>query len=108
MEIEDIPPTTLKPAPVMFAWEMLTAAEPVFVSINICDVLAPTATLPKLMLAVLGARVPAETEAADFEFPDGAPAPVTPVQPERANTANTAMRTVSEGSDARVFFRGTP
>jgi hypothetical protein len=80
METEDIAPTTLKPGPKTAAWEIVTAAVPVFVRVTVCMLFEPGATLPKLILVALAASTPAD---ALFEvvFP-GVPALVSPTQPE--------------------------
>jgi hypothetical protein len=56
---EGFPPTTVNPAPVMVAFEMVTVAVPVFVTVTLWVVVFPTATLPKLKLVALGERMPA-------------------------------------------------
>ena len=80
METEDGPPTTLKPAPEIVSWEIMTAAVPVLVMVNVCELLEPVATFPKLMLVALAASMPGGVP---FEpgFA-GVPALVNPTQPE--------------------------
>ena len=53
-----MPPTTEKPAPETVAWEILTVAVPEFLTVTLCDVVLPTATLPKLGLLGVADRVP--------------------------------------------------
>jgi hypothetical protein len=48
-----LPPTIVKPAPVITAEFTVTGAVPVDVSVNDCDVAVFTVTLPKLKLAAL-------------------------------------------------------
>ena len=55
---EGIPPTTVKAAPVMEAWAMVTEAVPVFVMDKVCIELLATATSPKPRVAVLAERTP--------------------------------------------------
>jgi hypothetical protein len=91
METEDIPPATLKPAPVTVPCEIVTVAPPVLDSVRFWGLLDPAATLPKLRLVELGASVPEELEFEfEFDFPGGVPAPVKPTQPERARAARDA------------------
>ncbi len=49
----------MKAAPVIAAWERLTVAVPVFVSVTLCVPVLPTATLPKLTLVELADSTPA-------------------------------------------------
>ena len=58
-EEEGLPPTTVNPAPEIVAWEILTVAVPVFVTVTLCVALLPIATFPKLRLAALGESTPA-------------------------------------------------
>jgi hypothetical protein len=51
-----LPPTIVKPAPVMVAELTVTGAVPVDVNVNDCVVAVFTVTLPKLRLAVLTAN----------------------------------------------------
>jgi len=51
-----LPPTIVKPAPVMVAELTVTGAVPVDVNVNDCVVAVFTVTLPKLKLAVLAAN----------------------------------------------------
>ena len=62
MEIDDIPPTTLNPAPVIVAWEIMTAADPVLVRVNVWEAVVPVVAFPKLMLVALAASAPEEVE----------------------------------------------
>jgi hypothetical protein len=57
-----IPPTTVKPVPVIVPWEIVTAAVPVFVRVSDCEVLDPVATLPKLKLVAFAASDPVEED----------------------------------------------
>jgi hypothetical protein len=50
--------TTLKPAPEIVAWEILTGAVPVFLTLRLCLELLPTETLPKLRLVELAESTP--------------------------------------------------
>lgn len=56
---EGLPPTTLNAALEIVACEMSTVAEPVFVRVMLSELLAPTATLPKLSVLALVESVPA-------------------------------------------------
>lgn len=58
-EEEGFPPTTVYPVPEIVAWEILTVAVPVFVTVTLCVALLPIATFPKLRLAALGESTPA-------------------------------------------------
>jgi hypothetical protein len=99
METEDIPPTTLKPAPVTVAWEIMTAAVPVLVRVKVWGLLAPGATFPKFKLVALAARVPDEDEVEpDFGV---VPAPVEATQPESDSTASPARIRETMPSGAR-------
>lgn len=62
MATADIPPTTLKPAPVTVACEIVTVAVPVLVNVKVCGLLAPVTTFPKIRLVEFAASVPAEAE----------------------------------------------
>jgi hypothetical protein len=75
---------------------------PVFVRVNVCGVLEPIATFPKLKLVALAASVP-EEEVLELVFADGALALVKPVQPERVAVINRAARTMSRSSRLRCF-----
>jgi hypothetical protein len=99
MDTEDIPPTTLKPAPVMLAWEIVTAAVPVFDRVNVCGLLDPTATFPKFRLVALAASVP-EAVGFDPDFGVGVAAPVNPTQPESDKTARDARIRAKQPSGA--------
>jgi hypothetical protein len=55
---DGLPPTTVKPAPVKFADAMVTVPNPVLVTVRLCVVEFPTATLPKLTLVELGESTP--------------------------------------------------
>lgn len=81
MEIEDVPPTMLKPAPETVAWEIMIAAVPELVRVNVCELLEPAATLPKLMVVALAASAP-EDVFVELDFAAGVPALVKPTQPE--------------------------
>ena len=56
---EGFPPTTVKPAPVKVAPEIVTVPKPVLVTVKLCVAVLPTAMLPKLTLVALGERIPA-------------------------------------------------
>ena len=56
---EGFPPTTVKPAPVKVAPEIVTAPKPVLVTVKLCVAVFPTAMLPKPTLVTLGERIPA-------------------------------------------------
>jgi hypothetical protein len=101
-ETEDMPPTTLNPAPVMVAWEMITVDVPVLVRVSICRLLEPVRTLPKVKLVALAASEPVD---AVFELvlAAGVPAPVTPVQPEMDRAARIVRIRASDASGARLF-----
>jgi hypothetical protein len=86
METEDIPSTTLKPAPEIVACEIVTAAVPVFVSVRVSELLEPVVTFPKLRLVALAASNPAGA-VLEFELAAVVLAPGTPAQPERDNVA---------------------
>ena len=107
METEDIPPTTLKPAPVIVAFEIVTIAVPVFVSVSVWELLAPAVTFPKVRLVALAASDPEEA-VLEFAFPAGVPAPVNPVQPEIVRAARRARIMASEVSGVRRFCAGLP
>src|SRR5258708_346859 len=100
METEDIPPMTLKPAPVTVAWEIMTAAVPVLVRVNVWGLLDPAATFPKFRLVALAASVP---EGVEFEpdFAAGVPAPVNPTQPASDKSARDARDRANMPSGAR-------
>lgn len=80
MEIDDIPPTTLKPAPVIVACEIVTEAVPVLVSVRVWVLLEPIFTFPKVRLVALAARLPDEA-VLEVLLAAGVPAPVNPVHP---------------------------
>lgn len=104
MVIEPIPPTTLKPAPVIVPCEIVTGPEPVLDNIRVCELEDPVATFPKLRLMELAARVPEEPEFEPFEpdvEPDfGVPAPVKPTQPESDRAARAATSSVKKARGA--------
>ena len=56
---EGFPPITLNPVPVNVACDIATDAVPVFVTVTLCIVMLPTATLPKLKLVALAVSTPA-------------------------------------------------
>ena len=97
-----MPPTTLKPAPVTVAREIVTAAVPVLVRVMVWGLLDPGATFPKFRLVGLAASVPEE---AGFEvelgLTWGVPAPVKPMQPESDRTARNARIRANGPSSAR-------
>ena len=86
MEAEDIPPTTPKPAPVKFAWEIVTGEVPVFDRVRVWGLLNPITTFPKFMLVGLAASVPVEVTG-EVVFAAVDPALVKPVQPVIDSTA---------------------
>ncbi len=100
MDTEDIPPTTLKPAPVTVAWEIVTVAVPVFVRVKVWGLLDPAATFPKLKLVTLAASVPDEVEG-ELGFAAGVPALVKPVQPAIDSTVRHARIKANMASGAR-------
>jgi hypothetical protein len=53
-----VKPLMLKPVPVALAAVIVTLAVPEFVSVIVCGLLLPTATLPKLTLEGFAVRVP--------------------------------------------------
>src|ERR1035438_6344078 len=102
MATEDIPPPTLNPVPVIDAWEIVTVAVPVLVSIKVCILLDPATTLPKLRLMALAARVPNELGLEpEPDFPAGVPAPVNPTQPASDISARHEKIKVNMPSGAR-------
>jgi hypothetical protein len=103
METEDIPPATLKPAPVTVACEIVTAAVPVFVRVRVWGLFDPGATFPKLRLVAFAASVPDEGE---LDFPAGAPALVKPVHPAADSTARHARISRNVPSGARRLVVG--
>jgi hypothetical protein len=100
MDTEDIPPAMLKPVPVMVAWEIVTAAVPVFARVNVCGLLDPTATFPKFSLVAFAESVP-EAAGLEPDFFAGVPAPVNPTQPESDKTARDARMRAKKPSGAR-------
>ena len=107
IETEDILPTTLKPAPEIVACEIVTVSVPVFVSVNVWELLEPVFTFPKERLVALAARVPADA-AVEFAPAAGVPAPVSPTQPETVKAASSARRSVSNVSRGRWFGANLP
>lgn len=107
MEIEDIPPTTLKPVLVIVACEIVTAAEPVFVRVSVWELLEPVVTFPNARLVALAARDPEEV-VLELAFAAGVPAPVRPVQPETDRTARNATKATREVSGVRGFRTSLP
>ena len=99
METEDIPPTTLKLAPVTVAWEIVTAAVPVLVRVKFWGLLDPAATSSKLRLVALAASVP-ELEP-ELDFRPGVPALVKPTQPVSDRTARDTRIRANKPSGAR-------
>ena len=94
MEIEDIPPSTLKPAPVIVACEIVTAAEPVLVRVKVWELLEPVFTFPKARFVALAASVPDEA-VLEVLLAAGVPAPVNPVHPVIDRMAKRARKVVS-------------
>ena len=99
MRTEDIPPTILKPAPVTVAWEIVTAAVPLFVRVNVCGLVDPTATFPKFRFVALAESVP--EVGLELDFGAGVAAPVNPTQPESDTTARNARMRAKKPSGAR-------
>jgi hypothetical protein len=100
METEDIPPTTLKPAPVTVACEIVTAAAPVLVRVKVWGLVDPATTFPKLRVVALAASVPEVVEV-EFDFAAGVPAPVKPTQPASERAARDARIRANMPSGAR-------
>jgi hypothetical protein len=100
MATEDIPPTTLKPAPVTVACEIVTADVPVLVSVKVCGLVEPETTFPKVRVAELAASVPEPDDAA---FDVGEFAAVKPTQPASDITAKQVSRSVRRPSGAWCF-----
>src|ERR1700730_15076051 len=105
METADIPPVTLKPEPETVAWEIVTAAVPEFVSVNVCELFEPMGTLPKLTAVVLGARMPGVV-LLEPGF-DGVPALVNPAQPEMDKIAMNSVAIVANIA-SELFCLGNP
>ena len=82
------------------AWEIVTAAVPVFVKVSVCRLLEPVATLPKLKLVALAVSVPAEA-VLEFVFADGVLELAKPAQPERDNAARKARKMANNMSGVR-------
>jgi len=101
METEDIPPTTLKPAPVTVALEIVIGVVAVFVSVKVCVLFKPGATFPKVKLVALAASAPVGVLVEPF-FP-GAPALVNPTQPEIAKLIISIVRMANKASRLRCF-----
>ena len=89
MEIEEIPPITLKPAPAIVACEIVTEAVPVFVRVKDWVLLEPVFTFPNASVVALAASVPDEA-VLEVLFAAGVPAPVNPVHPEMDKMARNA------------------
>lgn len=106
-ETEDIPPTTLKPAPEIVACEMVTAAAPELVRVSVWKLLKPVDTLPKEKLVALAASDPVEA-VLEFDFVPGVPAPVTPTQPEIERALIRARKMVSDRNVVRRFCASLP
>jgi hypothetical protein len=100
MATEDIPPTTLKPAPVTVACEIVTAAAPVLDRVKVWGLVDPATTFPKLRLVALAESVPEEVEV-EPDFAAGVPAPVKPTQPASDSAARDARVRASIPSGAR-------
>jgi hypothetical protein len=101
MDTEDIPPTTVNPAPVTVAWEIVTAAAPVFVRVKVWGLVDPVTTFPKLRLVALAESVPEVGLEVEFDFVAGVPAPVKPTQPASDSAARDARIRVNVPSGAR-------
>ena len=98
MEFDGLPPITVYPAPEMVAWEMLTVALPVFVTVRLCVLLFPTETFPKVTLVELAESTPV----LDPGFPEPEPALVVPTQLVRVMVARMSARTESSVASRRV------
>ena len=105
METAVVAPETLKPEPETVAWEIVTAAAPEFVSVNVCELFEPIATFPKSTLVVFGASTPAVVE---FE-PGllGLPALVKPTQPEIDRMPTKSARRMADNA-SELYCVGTP
>lgn len=57
-ETAPLPLVTVKPVPAIVAWEILTAAVPVFVNVTLWVKVVPVATFPKLKLEGFAVRTP--------------------------------------------------
>jgi len=102
METDDMPPTTLNPAPVTVACVIVTVAVPVLVRVKVWGLLDPAATFPKFRLIGLAASVPGEAGfEVELDFAGGVPAPVKPTQPESDSTARNARIRANGPSGAR-------
>ena len=97
METPDIPPTTLKLVLVIVPCEIVTAAVPVLVSVNVWELLEPAVTFPNLRLVALAASVPCEA-VLEFVLAAGVPATVNPVHPETDKAARRARTVMSKVS----------
>ena len=96
METEDIPPTTLKPAPVTVTLEIIIADVPLFVRVKVCKLFKPGATFPKVKLVVLAASV-LDGVLVEPVFV-GAPALVNPTQPEVVKVISSVVRIANKAS----------
>jgi hypothetical protein len=92
-------PLMPKPGPVAFAWEMIMATLPEFVTLKLWLLVDPTWTVPKLSAAGLMLTVP-KVAAAGLAVPEGVAlefvvvaelplALVTPAHPDRINNPDT-------------------
>ena len=88
METGDIRPTTLKPVPETTALEIMTAAVPVFVRVNVRVLFEPAAMFPKLTLVALAASVPPL---------------VNPTQPVIVKVSSRVARTANKPSHLCCF-----
>ena len=84
------------------AWEIVTAAVPVFVRVSVCGLLEPAATFPKLKLVALAASIPEEV-VLELVFAGELPALVKPVQLERVAVISSAARTASKSNGLCCF-----
>src|ERR1700722_5461791 len=100
MATDDMLPTTLKPAPVTVAEEIVIVTVPELLRVKVWGLLEPVTTFPKIRLVALAASVPAEEEF-EFDFEPGVPAPVRPTQPESDSSARHARNREKRPSDAR-------
>ena len=79
--------------PVTVACEILIATVPEFVNVNVCELLDPAMTFPKLMLVELAASEPG-VELLEVVFDAGVPALVKPTQPERVRAIKIVANVV--------------
>jgi hypothetical protein len=95
---EGLPFTTEKPVPEMVAWEMLTGAVPVFVTVRVLVAVLPTGILPKLRLLELGESAPV------FEVP-GWPFPAALVYATQLDSPTKARMSARVASRVKSLGR---